>query len=262
MSTIHPTAIVADGARIDPSVTVGPYTVIGPQVVIGPGSTVGPHCVIEGRTTIGADNRIFQFVSLGAAPQDKKYAGEDTELVIGDRNTIREFCTFNLGTAQDKGVTTLGNDNWIMAYVHIAHDCVVGNQTILANNATLAGHVEVADQAIIGGLTGIHQFVKVGAHVMAGFASHISQDVPPFMMVDGNPLSVRGLNLEGLRRRGFSAERVAVIKQMHRLLYRQGLTLDAARAAIADLPVAHPEATADVALVLDFLANSRRGIAR
>ena len=262
MSTIHPTAIVADGARIDPSVTVGPYTVIGPQVVIGPGSTVGPHCVIEGRTTIGADNRIFQFVSLGAAPQDKKYAGEDTALVIGDRNTIREFCTFNLGTTQDKGVTTIGHDNWIMAYVHIAHDCVVGNQTILANNATLAGHVQVADQAIIGGLTGIHQFVKVGAHVMAGFASHISQDVPPFMMVDGNPLAVRGLNLEGLRRRGFSSERVAVIKQIHRLMYRQGLTLDAARAAIADLPVAHPEATADVALVLEFLANSRRGIAR
>ena len=262
MSTIHPTAIVADGARIDPSVTVGPYTVIGPQVAIGPGSTVGPHCVIEGRTTIGADNRIFQFVSLGAAPQDKKYAGEDTALVIGDRNTIREFCTFNLGTTQDKGVTTIGHDNWIMAYVHIAHDCVVGNQTILANNATLAGHVQVADQAIIGGLTGIHQFVKVGAHVMAGFASHISQDVPPFMMVDGNPLAVRGLNLEGLRRRGFSPERLSAIKQMHRLLYRQGLTLDAARSAIAALPEQHPQAAADIAAMLDFLNTSARGIAR
>ena len=262
MSTIHPTAIVADGARIDPSVTVGPYTVIGPQVAIGPGSTVGPHCVIEGRTTIGADNRIFQFVSLGAAPQDKKYAGEDTALVIGDRNTIREFCTFNLGTTQDKGVTTIGHDNWIMAYVHIAHDCVVGNQTILANNATLAGHVQVADQAIIGGLTGIHQFVKVGAHVMAGFASHISQDVPPFMMVDGNPLAVRGLNLEGLRRRGFSSERVAVIKQIHRLMYRQGLTLEAARAALADLPAAHPEAASDIALMQGFLDASTRGVAR
>ena len=262
MSTIHPTAIVADGARIDPSVTVGPYTVIGPQVVIGPGSTVGPHCVIEGRTTIGADNRIFQFVSLGAAPQDKKYAGEDTALVIGDRNTIREFCTFNLGTTQDKGVTTIGHDNWIMAYVHIAHDCVVGNQTILANNATLAGHVQVADQAIIGGLTGIHQFVKVGAHVMAGFASHISQDVPPFMMVDGNPLAVRGLNLEGLRRRGFSPERLSAIKQMHRLLYRQGLTLDAARSAIAALPEQHPQAATDIAAMLAFLNTSARGIAR
>ena len=242
--------------------TVGPYAVVGPQVTIGPGTSVGAHCVIEGHTTIGADNRIFQFASLGAAPQDKKYAGEPTRLVIGDRNTIREFCTFNLGTTQDRGVTTIGDDNWIMAYVHIAHDCVVGNQTILANNATLAGHVQVADQAIIGGLTGIHQFVKVGAHVMAGFASHISQDVPPFMMVDGNPLAVRGLNLEGLRRRGFSAARVAAIKQMHRLLYRQGLTLEAARAALADLPAAHPEAASDIALMQGFLDASTRGVAR
>ena len=262
MSNIHPTAIVAESARLDPTVTVGPYAVVGPQVTIGPGTSVGAHCVIEGHTTIGADNRIFQFASLGAAPQDKKYAGEPTRLVIGDRNTIREFCTFNLGTIQDRGVTTIGDDNWIMAYVHIAHDCVVGNQTILANNATLAGHVQVADQAIIGGLTGIHQFVKVGAHVMAGFASHISQDVPPFMMVDGNPLAVRGLNLEGLRRRGFSAARVAAIKQMHRLLYRQGLTLEAARAALADLPAAHPEAASDIALMQGFLDASTRGVAR
>ncbi len=262
MSNIHPTAIVAESARLDPTVTVGPYAVVGPQVTIGPGTSVGAHCVIEGHTTIGADNRIFQFASLGAAPQDKKYAGEPTRLVIGDRNTIREFCTFNLGTTQDRGVTTIGDDNWIMAYVHIAHDCVVGNQTILANNATLAGHVQVADQAIIGGLTGIHQFVKVGAHVMAGFASHISQDVPPFMMVDGNPLAVRGLNLEGLRRRGFSAARVAAIKQMHRLLYRQGLTLEAARAALADLPAAHPEAASDTALMQGFLDASTRGGAR
>ena len=262
MSNIHPTAIVADGAGLDPTVTVGPYTVIGPHVTIGPGTQVGAHCVIDGRTTLGVDNRVFQFASLGAPPQDKKYAGEPTRLVIGNRNTVREFCTFNLGTAQDRGVTTIGDDNWIMAYVHIAHDCVVGNQTILANNATLAGHVCVADQAIIGGLTGIHQFVKVGAHVMAGFASHISQDVPPFMMVDGNPLAVRGLNLEGLKRRGFSAERVAVIKQMHRLLYRQGLTLEAARAAIRELPASHPEAVADIALMQDFLDASTRGVAR
>ena len=260
VSNIHPTASVADGAVLDETVTVGPYAVIGPQVTIGPGTTVGAHCVIEGRTTIGSDNRIFQFASLGAAPQDKKYAGEPTRLVIGDRNTIREFCTFNLGTAQDRGVTTVGDDNWIMAYVHIAHDCVVGNQTILANNATLAVHV--ADQAIIGGLTGVHQFVKIGAHVMAGFASHISQDVPPFMMVDGNPLAVRGLNIEGLRRRGFSPARVSAIKQMHRLLYRQGLTLEAARACIADLPAVHPEAAADIALVQAFLDSSTRGIAR
>lgn len=254
--------MVDAAAQIDASVTIGPYAVIGPHVVLGAGTTVGAHCVIEGHTTIGRDNRIFQFASLGAAPQDKKYAGEPTRLVIGDRNTIREFCTFNTGTVQDQSVTRIGDDNWVMAYVHIAHDCVVGNQTILANNATLAGHVQVDDYAIIGGLTGIHQFTKVGAHVMAGFASHISQDVPPFMMVDGNPLAVRGLNLEGLRRRGFSPERLAAIKQMHRLLYRQGLTLEAAHSAIAALPAAHPEAAADIAQLLAFLDTSARGIAR
>ena len=262
MSNIHPTAIIADGARIDPSVTVGPYAVIGPQVVIGPGCTVGAHCVIEGRTTIGKDNRIFQFASLGADPQDKKYKGEDTELVIGDRNTVREFCTFNRGVPGAGGKTSIGDDNWIMAYTHIAHDCHVGNHTTMANNTTLAGHVLIGDWVTVGGLTGIHQFVKIGAHAMIGFSSAVSQDVPPFMTVDGNPLSVRGLNAEGLRRRGFSPERVAVIKQIHRLMYRQGLTLEAARAAIADLPVAHPEATADVALVMAFLASSSRGIAR
>ena len=261
-SSIHSTAIVDPAARIDASATIGPYAVIGPHVSIGARTSVGAHCVIEGRTTIGEDNRIFQFASLGAAPQDKKYAGEPTELHIGDRNTIREFCTFNTGTAQDRGVTSIGNDNWIMAYVHIAHDCVVGHQTVLANNATLAGHVHVGDHAIIGGLTGVHQFTKVGAHVMAGFASHISQDVPPFMMVDGNPLSVRGLNLEGLRRRGFSPDRLAAIKQAHRLLYRQGLTLEAARQAIAELPSTHGEAAPDIALLLDFITHSSRGIAR
>ena len=262
MSLIHPTALIADGARLDPSVRVGPYAVIGADVAIGAGTTIGAHCVIEGHTTLGQDNRVFQFASLGAAPQDKKYAGEPTRLVIGDRNTVREFCTFNTGTTQDEGVTRVGNDNWVMAYVHIAHDCVVGNQTILANNATLAGHVQVGDYAIIGGLTGLHQFTPVGAHVMAGFASHISQDVPPFMMVDGNPLAVRGLNLEGLRRRGFSPERISAIKQMHRLLYRQGLTLDAARSAIAALPEQYPQAAADIAAMLDFLNASTRGIAR
>lgn len=262
VSTIHPTALVDAGAQIDTSVCIGPYAVIGPHVRIGAGTIVGAHCVIEGHTTIGQDNQIFQFASLGAAPQDKKYAGEPTRLVIGDRNTIREFCTFNTGTVQDHGVTTIGNDNWIMAYVHIAHDGLVGNHTVLANNATLAGHVQVGNYAIIGGLTGIHQFTKVGAHVMAGFASHISQDVPPFMMVDGNPLAVRGLNLEGLRRRGFSPERLAAIKQMHRLLYRQGLTLEAARCAIAELPALHPEALDDITALLAFLDASVRGIAR
>ena len=262
MATVHATALVEPGAQLADSVVIGPYAIIGPKVRIGDGTTVGAHCVIEGHTTIGRDNRIFQFCSIGAVPQDKKYAGEPTELHIGDRNTIREFCTFNLGTAQDVGVTRVGDDNWIMAYVHIAHDCQVGSQTILANNVTLAGHVHLDDWAFIGGLTGIHQFVKVGAHAMAGFASAVTQDVPPFMTVDGNPLAVRGFNVEGLRRRGFGAARIAAVKQMHRLLYRSGLTLEAARAAIAQLADSAPEAAGDVATMRAFLARSTRGIAR
>ncbi len=259
---IHPSAIVHPQAQLDSTVRVGPYAVVGPKLRIGAHTTVGPHCVLEGDTEIGCHNQIFQFASLGAQPQDKKYAGEPTQLIIGDRNTIREFCTFNTGTVQDGGVTRIGNENWIMAYVHIAHDCVVGHNTILANNATLAGHVHVGDWVILGGLTGVHQFTRIGAHAMAGFASHISQDVPPFMMVDGNPLAVRGFNIEGLRRRGFGEQRLRAVKQMHRLLYRQGLTLEAARAAIAALAAELPEAAADVQAMLDFLAASQRGIAR
>ncbi|MBK6865426.1 MAG: acyl-ACP--UDP-N-acetylglucosamine O-acyltransferase [Ideonella sp.] len=262
MAAIHPTAIVDAGAQLAESVSVGAYTLIGAQVRVGEGTTIGGHCVIEGRTAIGRDNRIFQFSSLGAVPQDKKYAGEPTELVIGDRNTIREFCTFNLGTAQDSGVTRVGDDNWIMAYVHIAHDAQVGSQTVLANNATLAGHVHVGDWAIVGGLSGIHQFVKVGAHAMIGFQSHVAQDVPPFMMVDGHPLAVRGFNLEGLRRRGFTAARIAAVKQMHRLLYRDGLTLEQARERIAALAAEQPEARVEIELMSAFLAGARRGIAR
>jgi len=259
---IHPSAIIHEGAQVHPSVTVGAYSIIGPHVAIGAGTQIGPHCVIEGHTTIGADNHIFQFASLGAQPQDKKYAGEPTQLVIGDRNTIREFCTFNTGTAQDHGVTRIGNDNWIMAYVHIAHDCVVGSNTILANNATLAGHVHLGDWVILGGLTGVHQFVKIGAHAMAGFASRVAQDVPPFMMIEGNPLAVRGFNIEGLRRRGFTPERLKAVKQMHKLLYRQGLTLEVAQQGIAALVDEIPEAAQDIALMQDFLASSTRGIAR
>lgn len=262
MSNIHPTALVADGAQLDPSVVVGPYAVIGPHVKIGADTVIGPHCVVEGHTTIGQGNHIFQFASVGAANQDKKYKGEPCELIIGDRNTIREFCTLHIGTVQDKAVTRIGNDNWIMAYTHIAHDCVVGDHTTLANNTTLGGHVELGDWVTVGGLTGLHQFVKVGAHAMVGFASAVSQDVPPFMMVDGNPLAVRGFNLEGLRRRGFSAARQAGIKQIHRLLYRQGLTLEAATKAIAALVCEDPEGAQDVRTVLDFLERSRRGIAR
>lgn len=262
MTRVHSTALVDPAAELDDSVTVGPYTTIGPHVKVGAGTTIGAHCVIEGRTTIGKDNRIFQFNSIGAIPQDKKYAGEPTELRIGDRNTIREFCTFNLGVPGAGGITTVGHDNWIMAYTHIAHDCHVANHTTLANNTTLAGHVLLADWVTVGGLTGIHQFVSVGAHAMIGFASAVSQDVPPFMLVDGNPLQVRGFNQVGLKRRGFSAERIATVKQMHKLLYRQGLTLEAARAEIDALGSAGPEAEQDVQLMSQFLAQSTRGIAR
>ncbi len=262
MTLVHQTAVVDPGAELDSTVSVGPYAVIGRGVQIGAGTTVGAHCVIEGPTRIGRDNRIFSHAALGAAPQDKKYAGELTRLEIGSRNTIREFCTFNRGTGQDAGVTRIGDDNWVMAYVHIAHDCQVGNQTILANNATLAGHVHVGDWVLVGGLTGIHQFCKVGAHAMIGFQSHVSQDVPPFMTVSGNPLGVHGFNIEGLRRRGFSRERIGLVKQMHKLLYRDGLTLEAARIAIEGLRGTVDGGDADVALLLAFIAASTRGIAR
>ncbi|MGI4777076.1 MAG: acyl-ACP--UDP-N-acetylglucosamine O-acyltransferase [Janthinobacterium lividum] len=262
MTRIHPTAIVDPQAQLDVSVTVGPYSVIGAHVKVAAGTTIGPHCVIEGRTTIGSDNKLFQFSSIGAVPQDRKYAGEATELIIGDRNTIREFCTFNLGVFGAGGVTRVGDDNWIMAYTHIAHDCRVGNHTTLANNTTLAGHVELGDWVLIGGLTGIHQFVKIGAHAMVGFASAVSQDVPPFMLVDGNPLQVRGFHQVGLRRRGFSPERVSAVKQMHKILYRQGLTLKDARTEIAAMASDYPDAAEDIASMGAFLDSSTRGIAR
>jgi len=262
MATLHSTAIVDARAQLDEDVHIGAYTLVGPHVCIGAGSRVGPHCVIEGRTTIGRDNQIFQFCSIGAVPQDKKYAGEPTELHIGERNTIREFCTLNLGTAQDSAVTRVGSDNWIMAYVHLAHDVQLGSHTTLANNATLAGHVHVGDWVTVGGLTGVHQFVKIGAHAFVGFSSAVTQDVPPFMMVDGNPLAVRGYNVEGLRRRGFSAQRLAAVKQMHRLLYRSGFTLQAAREAIDALAADAPQALDDIQAMGAFLAQAGRGIAR
>ena len=238
MAKIHPTALVDPQAELADDVEVGPYAVIGPHVRVGARS------------------------SIGAAPQDKKYAGEPTRLSIGDRNTIREFCTFNCGTVQDSAETRVGHDNWIMAYVHLAHDVQLGSQCILANNATLAGHVQVGDWAIVGGLTGVHQFSRIGPHVMVGFQAHVSQDVPPFMTVAGNPLSVHGVNAEGLRRRGFSAERIALVKRMHRLLYRQGLSLDAAVQEIGSLSGTLAEGDADVRLLLDFLVAAKRGIVR
>jgi UDP-N-acetylglucosamine acyltransferase len=262
MARIHPTAIVEAGAELDDSVTIGPYAVIGPEVRIGAGTSVGPHTVIEGRTTIGRDNRIFQFASIGAISQDMSYGGEPAALEIGDRNTIREFCTLNMGTAKEDGVTRVGSDNWIMAYVHIAHDCRVGNHIVMANNATLAGHVHIGDWAVIGGLTGVHQFVHIGAHAMIGFQGHVAQDVPPFMTADGNPLALRAVNLTGLRRRGFGNERLGVIRQMHKLIYRDSLPLEQAVAAIGALRGTQPEADADIGAMLDFLAAAKRGIVR
>lgn len=262
MATIHPTAIIEPGAELGENVSVGPYSIVREHVRIGEGTTIGPHCVVEGRTTIGRDNRIFQFASIGAISQDKKYAGEPTELRIGDRNTIREFTTFNIGTAQGGGVTSLGDDNWMMAYTHLAHDCKVGSKTIFANNAQIAGHVEVGDWVILGAYTAVHQFVKIGPHAMTGMGTTLTQDVPPFAMVSGNPTSARGFNLEGLKRRGFSAERVAAIRQMHRLIYRSGHTLEEAIAAVAALAASAPEAAEDVATMTAFLGGASRGIVR
>jgi UDP-N-acetylglucosamine acyltransferase len=264
MHAIHPTAVVAPGAQLHPSVTVGPYTVIGPHVKVGAGTTIGPHCVIEGHTTIGADNRIFQFNSLGAIPQDKKYAGEPCELIIGDRNTIREFCTFNIGSPGDLGVTRVGNDNWIMAYVHLAHDCQVGNHTIFANNSQLAGHVVVGDWVILGGFTVVHQFVRLGAHSMTAMCSLLFADLPPFVMCQGQPAAARSMNYEGLRRRGFSPERVAGVKAMHKALYRQDLTLERATTQIETLAESQLETAPDVAMMVEFLrhASPQRGIVR
>lgn len=262
MAHVHPTAIVDPAAELAADVQIGPYAIVGADVRIDAGTTIGAHCVIEGPATIGRDNRIAPFCALGGAPQDKKYAGEPTELVIGDGNTIREYCNFNRGTAQDAGVTRIGDRNWIMANVHIAHDCRVGSDLVIANFVGLAGHVHAGDWAVIGGLSGVHQFCKVGAHAMVGHSSAVSQDVPPYMTVNGNPVAARGFNAEGLRRRGFDAARIAVVKQMQRLLYRDGLTVEQAAEAIARLGVEHPASAADVALMTAFLAQADRGIVR
>ena len=264
MSLIHPTAVIDPAAQLDSTVAVGPYAVIGPHVRIDSGTQIGAHCVIEGHTTIGRDNKIFQFNSLGAVPQDKKYAGEPCELRIGDRNTIREFCTFNIGTASDAGVTQVGNDNWIMAYVHLAHDCQVGNHTIFANSSQLAGHVHVGDWVILGGFTVVHQFCRLGAHSFTAMNSLLFADLPPFVMCQGQPAQARSMNFEGLKRRGFSPERVRAVKAMHKALYRDGLTLAQAQAQIANITQATPEAAPDVDMMLDFLGktSAERGIVR
>lgn len=255
---IHSTAIIHSGAKLGAGVSVGPYSIIGEHVEVGENTTIGPHVVISGHTRIGCDNRIFQFCSIGEVPQDKKYAGEPTRLEIGDRNTIREFCTFNLGTAQDVGVTRVGNDNWVMAYVHIAHDCQVGNNTTFANNSQLAGHVHIDDWAILGGFTGVHQFCRVGAHCMTAVGTVILQDVPPYIMAAGNTASPYGLNAEGLKRRGFSPEALQALKRAYRTLYKSGLMLEEARTKLEEEARMHPE----VQRLVDFLAISKRGIIR
>ena len=255
---IHPTAIIHSNARLGKNVSVGAYSIIGEHVEIGDDSWIGPHAVINGHTRIGQGNRIFQFSSIGEMPQDKKYAGEPTRLEIGDRNTIREFCTFNCGTAQDAGATRVGSDNWIMAYVHIAHDCQVGDNTIFANNAQLAGHVHVGDFAILGGFTVVHQFVRIGAHSITAMGSILLQDLPPYITAAGNTAKPYGINSEGLKRRGFSAEAIAALKRAYKQVYRTGATLDEARARIAEEAADQPA----VALLADFLAEPGRGIVR
>lgn len=254
----HPTAIIHPNAKLAADVSVGAYSIIGEHVEIGAGTTIGPHVVINGHTTIGKNNRIFQFSSLGEIPQDKKYAGEPTRLEIGDDNMIREFCTFNLGTAQDGGVTRVGNKNWIMAYVHLAHDCQVGNNTIFANNAQLAGHVIVDDFAILGGFTVVHQFCQIGSHVITGMGSILFQDIPPYVTVSGNPAAPHGTNSEGLKRRGFTSAGVMAIKRAYKTLYKSGLTLEEAKKAINEQLVEHPE----LKLMFDFLNRTQRGIVR
>jgi UDP-N-acetylglucosamine acyltransferase len=262
MSRIHPTAVIAPGAQLDSSVEVGAYTVIGPDVRIDAGTRVGPHVVIEGHTTIGRDNQIFQFGSIGAAPQDKKYADEPTRLEIGDRNSIREFVTFNRGTVQDGGVTRLGNDNWIMAYVHVAHDCQLGNDIILANNATLAGHVHLGDHVFLGGFTTVHQFCRIGAHAMTAFTAAVSQDVPPFVTAAGNRAVPAGINSEGLKRRGFTSEQIMEIKRAYKVIYRAGLPLDEARQELERMEQSSATGAAHLRLLREFVASSPRGIIR
>lgn len=255
---IHATAIIDASAELDTSVEVGPYSVIGANVKIDAGTRVAGHVIINGPTIIGKNNHIFQYSSLGEEPQDKKYKGEPTLLEIGDNNTIREFCTFNRGTVQDKSTTKIGNDNWIMAYVHIAHDCQIGNHTIFANNASLAGHVDIDDYAILGGFTLIHQFCKVGSHVITAVGSVVFKDIPPYVTAAGYDAKPHGINAEGLKRRGYSAESILQIKRAYKVLYRNGLSLEEAKVELETMQKTTPE----IGLLTDFLNVSTRGIVR
>lgn len=258
MAQIHPTALVAPGAQLAADVEIGPYSIIGETVTIDAGSVVGPHVVIEGVTHIGQRNRFHSGSAIGCAPQDKKYRDEPTQLRIGDDNTFFQNVTIATGTTQDQSITRVGNNNWVMAYAHIAHDCMVGNNIILANGATLAGHVEVGDHVILGGLSAVHQFCIIGAHAMSGGGSMITQDVPPFIMCEGNRAVARGLNVEGMKRRGFTADQITTVKHVYKLLYKEGLSYDDACARIAEMA----QAKSELALFVDFFARSSRGIVR
>jgi UDP-N-acetylglucosamine acyltransferase len=255
---IDPRAIVAPDAEIAPDVEVGPYSIIGKGVVIGAGTWIGPHAVINGPTTIGRDCRIFQFASVGDAPQDKKYRGEPTRLEVGDRNVFREFCTINRGTVSGHGVTRIGDDNLFMAYSHVAHDCVVGNKCVMSNCTALAGHVELGDWVILSGYAAVHQFCKIGAHAFLANNAAVTRDVPPYLMVAGSPAEPKGINSEGLKRRGFSAEQITHLKNAYRVLYRSGLKLAEATAQLTELAQEQPE----VALLVDFLGTVTRSIVR
>ncbi|MDO8713561.1 MAG: acyl-ACP--UDP-N-acetylglucosamine O-acyltransferase [Polynucleobacter sp.] len=265
MTRIHASAIVDSKAEIASDVEIGPYSVIGPNVKIGAGSKIASHTVIEGYTTIGKENIFAHFAAIGGAPQDMKYRGEPTQLIIGDRNTIREFTTIHTGTAQDEGITRIGNDNWIMAYVHIAHDCQIGSNTIFASNAQIAGHVRVDDWAIMGGMSGVHQFVRVGKHAMLGGASALVQDIPPFVIAAGDKASPHGINVEGLKRRGFSSETISALRQAYKVLYKDGLSFEEAKVEIQKMATASAsDATTAEKLTefYDFIAASTRGIIR
>jgi UDP-N-acetylglucosamine acyltransferase len=262
MPRVHATALVDPRAELADDVQVGPYALLGPNVRVGAGTSIGAHAVVTGRTTIGRGNRIFPHTAIGGEPQDKKYAGEDTELVIGDGNTIREFCTVNTGTAQGGGVTRVGSDNWVMAYAHIAHDCQVGSHCVIANAVTFAGHVEVGDWVILGGLTGIHQFVRIGSHAMAGGGTILLRDLPPFVMCNGNPAAAHGLNSEGLKRRGFAPEAIIALRRAYKALYKEGLTAAEACERITQLGSESPASAAELLALAEFVRTSSRGIVR
>ncbi|MEK0412002.1 MAG: UDP-N-acetylglucosamine acetyltransferase [Pseudomonadota bacterium] len=255
---IHPTAIVNSKANLDSSVKVGPYSIIDADVSIGAGSVIGNHVTITGNTTIGKNNYIYHYSSIGESPQDKKYNQEKTFLEIGDNNTIREFCTFNRGTAQDKSLTKIGNNNWIMAYVHLAHDCEIKNHTILANNTSLAGHVTIDDYAILGGFTLVHQFCKIGSHIITAVNTVVFKDIPPYIIAAGYDAKPNGINVEGLKRRGFDPKIITKIKEAYKILYRKGLSLNEAEAQIKLLS----KDTKELNLYTDFIAKSTRGIIR